>query len=451
MPRHQGRLENTKKPIRPSGEPRGAVGQIVVPSNGSTRESVLGSGYSPRRSRGISVTETVVNTAPTSATAVVPDVRAPQSAPRGRRNSGGRLRALDGLRLLAALMVALYHYGGRGGDITVAWGSSPKVQFPTLHSVFAYGPLGVHIFFVISGFVICMSGWGRSLRSFFASRAARLMPAYWVAVVLVTGVFALPAVVYDAVTPSEALLNLTLLQEPLGAHRVLGVDWTLWVEVRFYALFALCIVLPGASRHRVVLFCSVWTLAAALAQASGEPFLDLLLMPKYAPFFIGGIAIYLIHRDRRDITAWGILAVSWLTGQHIAVSNLWHSDHPGQFSYRSASVIILIVTFGFAAVLAIALGWLHWADWRWLTVAGALTYPFYLVHEHLGWVVIKYLHQDLGVPSAATFAATLAAMLGLAWLLNRYVERWATPVLRKALTTPGNTGKGDAVRRAGDS
>ncbi|WP_437075281.1 acyltransferase family protein [Streptomyces sp. enrichment culture] len=352
---------------------------------------------------------------------------------------GGRLRALDGLRLVAALMVAAYHYGGRGGEVAEAWGSSPKTQFPTLHSWFAYGCLGVEIFFVISGFVICMSGWGRPLRSFFASRVSRLMPAYWVAVVLTTAVFALPVVAFEAVSPSDALVNMTLLQQPLGADRVLGVCWTLWVEVRFYALFALCVVLPGASRRRVVLFCAVWTLAAAVADAADEPLLDLVLMPEYAPYFIGGIGIYLLHRDRRDVTAWGIVAVSWLTGQHYAVADLWHPATPGQFSYRSASVIIAVVTLGFLAVLAVALGWLRRADWRWLTTAGALTYPFYLLHEHLGWVAIEGLHQGLGLPSALTFAATVALMLTLAWLLHRYVERRAAPLLRRALTDPPRT------------
>ncbi|MCX3059341.1 acyltransferase family protein [Streptomyces beihaiensis] len=355
------------------------------------------------------------------------DGASPSAAPHSR------LRALDGLRLVAALMVAAYHYGGRGGDVTRAWGSSPATQFPSLHSAFAYGCLGVQIFFVISGFVICMSGWGRPLRAFFASRVARLMPAYWVAVVLVTAVFALPMVAYKAGTPSDALTNLTLLQQPVGAHRVLGVDWTLWAEIRFYALFALCVVMPGASRHRVVMFCVLWTMGAAIAQASGEPLLDLVLMPRYAPFFIGGIGLYLVHRDRRDTTAWGIVAVSWLVGQHYAVADLWHRPAPDAFSYRSAFWIIAIVTFGFAAVAAVALGWARRANWRWLTVAGALTYPFYLVHEHLGWVVIAALHRHAGLPSWATFLATAAAMLFLAWLLNRYVERWATPRLRGAL------------------
>nr|WP_086604858.1 acyltransferase [Streptomyces swartbergensis] len=355
------------------------------------------------------------------------------TVPPRRRNSGGRLRALDGLRLVAALMVAAYHYGGRDGEVSEAWGSSPKEQFPTLHEYFAYGCLGVQVFFVISGFVICMSGWGRPLKSFFASRASRLLPAYWVAVVLVTAVFALPMVAYKAVSPSDALVNLTMLQMPLGVDRVLGVCWTLWAEVRFYALFALCVVLPRANRRRVIMFCAGWMLAAVIAANAHMPLLDIVVMPEYAPFFIGGVGLYLVHLDRRDAYGWGIVAVSWLTGQHFAVQGLWHAPDAGGFSYRSSIGIVLVVTFGFVAVAAIALGWLRWANWRWLTVAGALTYPFYLVHEHLGWVVIHALHRGLDLPSAVTFSLTVASMLMLAWLLNQYVEKPLTPRLRALL------------------
>nr|WP_234328318.1 acyltransferase [Streptomyces sp. NRRL S-37] len=358
----------------------------------------------------------------------------PRGAEPGAPRRETRLRALDGLRLVAALMVAAYHYGGRGGTVTEAWGSSAKVQFPTLHTFFAYGCLGVQIFFVISGFVICMSGWGRSLTSFLASRVSRLMPAYWVAVVLVTAVFALPVVAYDAVSPSDALVNLTMLQQPLGADRVLGVCWTLWVELRFYALFALFVVIPGANRRRVLLFCGGWLLASVLARAAHEPLLDLVLMPEYAPFFIGGIGLYLVHRDRRDTHAWAVVIVSFLIGQHYAVGELWNASDPNAFAHRTTFGIVLVVALGFAAVAAIALGWLSRADWRWLTVAGALTYPFYLVHEHLGWVVIHALHRSLDVPSALTFALTLTTMLLLAWLLHRFVEKPLTPVLRTQLS-----------------
>nr|WP_234324079.1 acyltransferase [Streptomyces sp. NRRL S-481] len=356
------------------------------------------------------------------------------TVPRRRSGSGGRLRALDGLRLVAALMVAAYHYGGRDGEVGEAWGTSPKKQFPTLHEYFAYGCLGVQVFFVISGFVICMSGWGRPLKSFFASRASRLLPAYWVAVLLVTAVFALPVVTYQAVSPSDALVNLTMLQMPLGVDRVLGVCWTLWAEVRFYALFALCVVLPGANRRRVIMFCAVWMLATVITENASMPLLDIVVMPEYAPFFIGGVGLYLVHQDRRDAYAWGIVAVSWLIGQHYAVQSLWHAPDADGFSYRSSLGIVAVVTFGFVAVAAIALGWLRWANWRWLTVAGALTYPFYLVHEHLGWVVIHALHRGLDLPSGATFALTTASMLLVAWLLNHYVEKPLTPRLRGVLT-----------------
>ncbi|MFI6852055.1 acyltransferase family protein [Streptomyces sp. NPDC050416] len=380
------------------------------------------------------MTETVVSTPkPRPDVTVLVEPPGATTVPPRRKDSGGRLRALDGLRLVAALMVAAYHYGGRDGEVSQAWGSSPKEQFPTLHEYFAYGCLGVQVFFVISGFVICMSGWGRPLKSFFASRASRLLPAYWVAVVLVTAVFALPVVAYKAVSPSDALVNLTMLQMPLGVDRVLGVCWTLWAEVRFYALFALCVVLPGANRRRVIMFCAGWMLATVIAQNANLPLLDIVVMPEYAPFFIGGVGLYLVHLDRRDAYGWGIVAVSWLIGQHFAVQSLWHAPDAGGFSYRSSIGIMLVVTFGFVAVAAIALGWLRWANWRWLTVAGALTYPFYLVHEHLGWVVIHALHRGLGLPSAATFALTVGSMLGLAWLLNQYVEKPLTPRLRTLL------------------
>ncbi|WP_327704550.1 acyltransferase [Streptomyces decoyicus] len=373
----------------------------------------------------------------TGAPPVAPDLvtTAPRPAIRGRSRGGpSRLRALDGLRLLAALMVAAYHFGGRNGEIAQAWGGSPAHQFPTAAPLFAYGCLGVQIFFVISGFVICLSGWGRTLRAFIASRVSRLYPAYWAAILLVTAVFALPWVAFKALAPSEVLTNLTMLQQPLGVDRVLGVCWTLWAEMRFYALFALCVVLPGATRRRVVLFCAGWTLAAALAQAAHEPFLDTVLMPEYAPFFIGGIGLYLLHRyGARDPIAWAIVLVSWLIGQHYAVAGLWHAPSATAFSYRSTAVIIAVVTLGFALVAAVALGKLHWANWRWLTVAGALTYPFYLVHEHLGWVVVRALHHGIGLPSYATLILTVALMLLLAWVLHRFIERPLTPVLKRSI------------------
>lgn len=368
---------------------------------------------------------------------LAPGVGTPRTPPEARDNRPApRLRALDGLRLVCALMVAAYHYGGRDGEVARAWGASPRVQFPTTHTWFAFGCLGVETFFVISGFVICMSGWGRPLKAFVISRAARLLPAYWAAVLLVAAVFALPWVPYKGTSFSEFLVNLTMLQTPLGVNRVLGVCWTLWAEVRFYALFALCVVMPGASRRRVLMFCGGWMLVSSIAATAHQPFLDAVLMPGYASLFIGGIGLYLLHRDRRDAAAWFVVVLSWLISQHFAVARLWHPVNPHFFSYRPQYGIILAVTFGFVAVGAVALGAFGWANWRWLTVAGALTYPFYLVHEHLGWIVIAVLHRRLGLPSYATVALTVGVMLLLAWVLYSFVEQRLAPVLKRLLTGP---------------
>ncbi|MFF4043696.1 acyltransferase family protein [Streptomyces sp. NPDC001816] len=353
-------------------------------------------------------------------------------SPDARARRGGRLLALDGLRLLAALMVCLYHYAGRGGTVSASWHQTPAHVFPTLSQVATYGCLGVQFFFVISGFVICMSSWGRTLGDFFRSRVARLYPAYWVALALVTGAaLALPAVVHP-VRLDEFLVNLTMLQQPMGAPRVLGVCWTLWVEVRFYALFALLVVVRGVTYRRVVLFCSVWTLAAVVCRTSGNALIDQLVMPDYAPFFVGGLALYLIHRFGGDLLLWGIVAVSWLLGQSNATRGLWHAGAHGDF-VRDPYVILLVVTLAFAAVAAVALGWTRRADWPWLATAGALTYPFYLVHEHLGWFVIRVLHRGLGLPAWPTLVATVLGMLLLAWLMHRFVEKPLGPKLKRAL------------------
>ncbi|TWV29440.1 acyltransferase [Streptomyces misionensis] len=339
---------------------------------------------------------------------------------------------MDGLRLVAALMVCLYHYTGRGGTVSESWHQSPSALFPALSRASVYGCLGVQFFFVISGFVICMSSWGRTLGDFFRSRVSRLYPAYWVALALVTAASLVLPVVVPPVRLDEFLVNLTMLQQPMGATRVLGVCWTLWAEVRFYALFALLVVVRGVTYRRVVLFCAGWTLAVAVCRTTGNALTDQVLMPEYAPFFVGGLALYLVHRFGGNPLLWGIVAVSLLLGQSEATRGLWHpAGHSGL--HRDPYVVVLIVALAFGAVAAVAVGWTRWASWPWLTTAGALTYPFYLVHEHLGWFVIRVLHRALGLPPGATLGATVLAMLVLAWLIHRFVEKPLGRRLKNAL------------------
>ena len=43
------------------------------------------------------------------------------------------------------------------------------VEFPSLHQLSRYGYLGVELFFIISGFVILMTAYDRTVQSFVAS------------------------------------------------------------------------------------------------------------------------------------------------------------------------------------------------------------------------------------------------------------------------------------------
>ncbi|GAA3574712.1 acyltransferase [Streptomyces osmaniensis] len=359
------------------------------------------------------------------------EVLAERPPVRPRREN--RLRALDGLRLMAALMVCMYHFTGKNGEVANSWHQSPGEMFPTLSQLSTYGSLGVQFFFVISGFVICMSSWGRTLGDFFRSRISRLYPAYWVAIVMVTGAAVLLPVVVHPVRPDEFLVNLTMMQQPLGVPRVLGVCWTLWVELKFYVLFAVFVIWQGVTYKRVVTFCILWTLAGAFARVADNPLTDELVMRDHAPFFIGGLALYLIHRFGSDLLLWGIVGMSFLLGQRYSVMALWHPGAQGEF-HRDPLVIQAIVFCAFAAVAVVALGWTRWANWNWLTLAGALTYPFYLIHEHLGWFFIRVLHRGLGLGSYTTLALSVLSLLTLAYLMHRFVEKPFGPRLKRALT-----------------
>jgi peptidoglycan/LPS O-acetylase OafA/YrhL len=92
-----------------------------------------------------------------------------------------------------------------------------------------------------------------------------------------------------------------------------------------------------------------------------------------------------------------------------------------------------VVTLCFALVLVVALGWLDWARWKWLTVAGALTYPLYLIHQSIGYNVTAWLTPH--VEKHVLLGGLVLTVLVLAWLIHRCVERPLAPWLKRTLTT----------------
>ncbi|MET0423113.1 MAG: acyltransferase [Actinoplanes sp.] len=344
-----------------------------------------------------------------------------------------RVVALDGLRLLAALMVAVFHYAGRTPSVEKIWSVKPAEAFPTLHLAAQYGWLGVELFFLISGFVIGLSAWGRPVGAFARSRVVRLFPAYWPAVLLTTLVVTIWPTVVEPKGVSDMLINLTMLHQPFGVPSVDGVYWTLWSELRFYLLFSI-VVWFGLTERRVLLFGWGWLIASAFTYASRENLLVVVFQPNFAPLFVAGLGFALIHRFGSSLRAWGLVIASFLIAQHHMVGRVAleaRTDILAPLSARPA----LIVLAGFFALLAvIALGWTKRVRWSWLTTAGLLTYPFYLIHEQIGWTIIHAVHDR--APRPVVFMGTLTFMLLAAWLLHLLIERPVANFLRRRLTPP---------------
>lgn len=354
-------------------------------------------------------------------TAIPATAPEPTAAPAAARPATPRLLILDGLRLVAALLVVAHHL------VRGPWGVEPGSLFGPLAAVASLGWLGVNLFFLISGFVICLSSWGRGLGEFTVSRVVRLFPAYWVGVVATTAVLAAWPALRGPLPAPESLVNLTMLQSGLG---VTDQDWSYWslgAELRFYLLFAIVVWL-GVTCRRVVYFCAVWTLVAVFSTTWDQRWIDNMIVPEFAPYFVAGVALFLIHRFGANLLLWGLVGVNWL----IALYRL--QGYPAlEHFHQSWWSVAAVVTGCFALLAAIALGAFHRVGWRWLTVAGALTYPLYLIHQAIGQTLIMALRGH--VPHWPLLAGIVVLLLGASWLIHRYVERPLGGRLKRGLDT----------------
>ncbi|MFF4186301.1 acyltransferase family protein [Streptomyces sp. NPDC001691] len=360
---------------------------------------------------------------------------------------GSRLAGVDGLRLLAAAAVAAYHY--LGTPTPRFWGEAydlPQAA-PVLHAVSGYGWLGVEAFFLISGFVICMSCWGRTPAQFAVSRIARLFPLYWAVVLIIVAmgtVTVLAGQRSGAPTDLRTTLgNLTMIPSALDLDFTAGVAWTLWVEARFYLLMAV-LLLIGLTYRRAVAFGFLWLVLAAIGRELHSTALDEVLLSQYAGLFVTGIALYLMYHFGPNLLLWLLAGFAWcytLTVLDNRVSAHASSSWAVSASALTAFLLLLVLT---------GPGPLHLRG-RVLVYAGALTYPFYLVHQSLGIPLTRGILKTapcLGLLPSVALGLLLSLLLSA--LLNRLVDRRFGPLLRHHLTTALNPAPREAVRPGGN-
>lgn len=183
---------------------------------------------------------------------------------------GRRLRHIDALRALAALLVLWRHVadffvqadpsGNAGGHWMQVVADKADV-----------GHIGVIVFFLISGYVIPFSihpGRPAAVGSFLIKRFFRIFPAYWLSIPLgaLTGFW----IWEQPFTVQDFLINLTLLQSLVGARAAEGLYWTLLAEWTFYALCVALLLSGSLANMRRVCLLSIALLSAYVLQLAAK-------------------------------------------------------------------------------------------------------------------------------------------------------------------------------------
>lgn len=326
-----------------------------------------------------------------------------------------RLQALDLIRFIAALAVVFYHYLAQ-----------PNSNFPQLAAVAQFGYLGVPLFFMISGFVIAASAEHRAPLQFVISRAARLYPAFWIAVLLTAAALWL----LGTTSPSalQILANLTMLNDYMGIANIDGVYWTLQVELKFYA----CVFLLMALRllHLYHFWLPIWLIATIIYLITGHPSkMGWFINPSYSCYFISGICLYLIWKNKQSLITNLTLVMSTL----LCIFQTYHQA--SDFITNSNATSLLIASslmLGFHGIfLLIAFHKIILENHSIYLLLGGLTYPLYLLHNQLGKLLIEKAAPFVGEGFAITL--TTAAILFLSYLVYRFVEPAGSRLLKRNL------------------
>jgi exopolysaccharide production protein ExoZ len=169
------------------------------------------------------------------------------------RSGPTRLRFIDSLRGVAAMMVLCHHLL----HSTVMDKPLQRILPGPFASLLSLGSKGVQIFFVLSGFVIMLSlarvTFDRRVAATFAlRRQIRLDPAYWVVLFVTAADLWIErragfAVGEPVPRGNNILVNMGYLQALTRQNQIVKVAWTLAIEIQFY-LFLLLLVSVANTR-----------------------------------------------------------------------------------------------------------------------------------------------------------------------------------------------------------
>ena len=331
-------------------------------------------------------------------------------------NQTDRIATLDLLRLVSALAVVVYHYFFRGA----AADGYLAVSYPEAAPYAIYGYLGLNLFFMISGFVIAWSAEGRDPASFALARFARLYPGFVACMTITFAVIVLFGMPPFSTGPAQYVANLVMFAPALGQPFMDGVYWTIILEIVFYGWVALALLAGVFQRWKLPLLAGWLAVAMINEFVIGSGALRMLFVTEYAPFFVFGVLVHHMSAHGRSREALVLAAVATVFSMStVQVLREWMLEHYGTALSLPA---LLVANAAIQLILLGAVALRHRLPSSGVVIMlGGLTYPLYLLHQHVGYIAINRLAPVTGRWAAALLA--LAAILVVSGLIWRFVER----------------------------
>ena len=335
-----------------------------------------------------------------------------------------KMAFIDVLRGLAAMLVYVFH---QQIHTFIGYPETPIQQGSVTWWFFLgaidLGKIAVAVFFCVSGYLIpsTLTKPGATIRDFTIHRIFRLYPAYWVSIASRMVVLIALGMTANLPTTFNLLANITMFQKFIGQQDMIGVFWTLQIELVFYIVAALLAWRKLLTqRWPIQLTMMVLTLICAAGRyVTHKP----LPVAMFMAMSLMWMADTLRASERAEATNAAVKrAVVSTIVMLVPTRLLGYSDEGPRYitSYLIAIGIFVFcwvkrAAFEKSNILMRALGWL--GDW---------SYGIYLMHGTLLILIAQPL-KNLTNNVWLTTAGTLPLLLLTSWLLYRFIE---APMIR---------------------
>ena len=332
---------------------------------------------------------------------------------------------LDYARFAAAFAVMAFHYTANGIRRGVIENYD---RFGIVSDISEYGYLGVDLFFLISGYVIALTSSSKDAASFAISRFVRLWPTFLLCLFLTAIVRVTFGGDQFAITIPQLIANTTMLAPYLGFDHIDSVYWTLAYELGFYGL-VFAIILVGQKRHLE------WLMIAWLPIIAAFDFIGISfpLIGNYNYLFVIGFLIQSIEgRGWNAIRALGLFFAS-VMAVFAAI------ERAAQMSLIRGDFELSGIIVGFATSCFIALFFVFSREkLRNLKLPfarrlGLMTYPLYLLHAYIGYVVLNIAATETN--KLIIVPAVMICVLAASYLVTKYFEEPLLTRIKGSLTS----------------